>query len=137
MANVYERFPALRQLSDGPFSALLGLIVDNAREGRVTVRMPFAPRLLNYGPPDVPIHGGAIASLADFAACAAVWTLSTTQRSATVSLTLNYTAPAVQSELLATATVRRSGKRLASVAVEIRDRHDILIADALVTYKVS
>jgi uncharacterized protein (TIGR00369 family) len=137
MTGVYRRFPALRQLTEGPFSALLGLTLDSAAEGKVTVRMPFHPRLLNYGPPDVPVHGGAIASLADFAACAAVWTLAGTQRSATISLTVNYSAPAVQSELLATATVRRSGKRVASIAVEIRDRDDTLIADALVTYKVA
>jgi uncharacterized protein (TIGR00369 family) len=137
VADVYERFPALRQLTEGPFSVLLALTVDSATEGKVTVRMPFHPRLLNYGPPDVPVHGGAIASLADFAACAAVWTLAGTQRSATISLTVNYSAPAVQSELLATATVRRSGKRVASIAVEIRDRHDTLIADALVTYKIA
>ena len=96
MPDVYHRFPALRQLSEGPFSALLGLTVDSAQPGKVTVRMPFHERLLNYGPPDVPIHGGAIASLADFAACAAVWTLPATQRSATISLTVNYSAPAVQ-----------------------------------------
>ena len=137
MTDVHQRFPALRQLTEGPFSALLGLIVDSAAEGKVRVRMPFHPRLLNYGPPDVPVHGGAIASLADFAACAAVWTLAGTQRSATISLTVNYSAPAVQSELLATATVRRSGKRIASIAVEIRDRHQTLIADALVTYKIA
>ena len=137
MASVYERFPALRQLTEGAFSALLGLTVDAAAEGKVMVRMPFHPRLLNYGPPDVPIHGGAIASLADFAACAAIWTLATTQRSATISSTVNYMAPAVQTDLLATATVRRSGRRVASIAVEIRDRHDMLIADALVTYKVA
>jgi uncharacterized protein (TIGR00369 family) len=137
MTDVYHRFPALRQLSEGPFSALLGLTVDSAAEGKVTVRMPFHERLLNYGPPTVPIHGGAISSLADFAACAAVWTLAATQRSATISLTLNYVAPAVQSELLATATVRRSGKRIASIAVEILDSRGTLIADALVTYKIA
>jgi uncharacterized protein (TIGR00369 family) len=137
MKDVYERFPALRQLSEGPFSALLGLAVDSASSGKVTVRMPFHPRLLNYGPPDVPVHGGAIASLADFAACAAVWTLTETQRSATISLTVSYSAPAIQSELLATAIVRRSGRRVASIAVEIRDRNGALIADALVTYKIA
>jgi uncharacterized protein (TIGR00369 family) len=137
MADVYHRFPVLRQLSEGPFSTLLGFTVDSATEGKVTVRMPFHERLLNYGPLDVPIHGGAISSLADFAACAAVWTLPATQRSATISLTVNYTAPAVQSELLATAAVRRGGKRVASIAVEIRDRNGTLIADALVTYKIA
>ncbi len=137
MGDVHQRFPALRQLAQGPFSALLGLTVETAAEGKVCVRMPFHPRLLNYGPPDVPIHGGAIASLADFAACAAVWTLPETQRSATIAMTVNYTAPAIQSELFAVATVRRKGKRVASIAVEIRDRHDALIADALVTYKIA
>jgi uncharacterized protein (TIGR00369 family) len=137
MADAYERFPALRQLAEGAFSSLLGLRVDRADEGTVTIRMPFDLRLLNYGPPDVPVHGGAIASLVDFAACAAVWTLPTTKRSATVSLTLNYTAPAIQSELLATAAVRHSGKRIASIGVEVRDSNGTLIADALVTYKIA
>jgi len=137
MTDVYHRFPALRELSEGPFSALLGLAVESAQEGKVTVRMPFHERLLNYGPPDVPVHGGALASLADFAACAAVWTLPAAQRSATISLTVNYSAPAIQSDLLATATVRRSGKRVASITVEIRDRRGGLIADALVTYKIA
>jgi uncharacterized protein (TIGR00369 family) len=137
MNDVYQRLPALRQLSEGPFSALLGLTVVSAQEGKVSVRLPFQEALLNYGPPDVPIHGGAIASLADFAACAAVWTLPATQRSATISLTINYSAPAVQSDLFATATVRRHGRRIASIAVEIRDRRSTLIADALVTYKIA
>jgi uncharacterized protein (TIGR00369 family) len=137
MIDVYERYPALRQLSEGPFSAMLGLTVQSATEGKVTVSMPFNQRLLNYGPPNVPVHGGAIASLADFAACAAVWTLPSTQRSATISLTVNYSAPAVQTDLFATASVRRAAKRVASIAVEIRDRDKMLIADALVTYKIA
>lgn len=132
-----QTFPTLAILEDGAFSALLGVKVTAATEGKVTVVMPFHLRLLNNGPPDVPIHGGAIASLADFAACAAVWTMPDTQRSATISMTLNYTAPGVQSDLVAHATVRRYGKRVASIAVEILDRRDTLVADALVTYKVA
>jgi len=131
-----ERFPALATLEDGPFSALLGLKVETAEVGRVSVRMPFHPRLLNYGPPDVPIHGGALATLADFAACAAVWTLPQTRQSATIAMTVNYTAPGVQSDLVAHAVVRRSGKRVASISVEVVDRHQQLIADALITYKI-
>lgn len=137
MNDAHERFPALCELALGPFSAHLGLTLQSATEGKVTVRMPFDRRLLNYGPIDVPVHGGAIASLADFAACAAVWTLPSTQRSATISLTINYSAPAIQTDLLATATVRRAAKRVASIAVEIRDRDETLIADALVTYKIA
>jgi len=137
MSDADQRFPALRELAQGPFSAQLGLSLQSAIEGKVTVRMPFDRRLLNYGPIDVPVHGGAIASLADFAACAAVWTLPSTQRSATISLTINYSAPAIQTDLFATATVRRAAKRVASIAVEIRARDETLIADALVTYKIA
>jgi uncharacterized protein (TIGR00369 family) len=99
--------------------------------------MPFALRLLNDGGPEVPIHGGAIASLADFAACAAIWTMPETQRSATISITVNYTAPGIQSDLVARARVRSKGKRVASIAVEIHDQAGGLVADALVTYKIA
>ena len=135
--NLHQRFPALASLEAGPFSALLGLKVENAAEGRAFVRMPFDPRLLNYGPPKVPIHGGAIAALADFAACAAVWTMPETQRSATVSITVNYSGPGIQSDLVALAQVRRKGRRIASLTVEIRDNANALVADALVTYKIA
>jgi uncharacterized protein (TIGR00369 family) len=132
-----QQFPALAILEDGAFSALVGLKVETAREGAATVRMPFDLRLLNNGPPDVPIHGGAISTLADFAACAAVWTLPKTQNSATISMTVNYTAPGVQSDLIAEAVVRRAGKRVASINVAIHDTRGTLVADGLVTYKIA
>jgi uncharacterized protein (TIGR00369 family) len=135
--DLLKRFPALATLEAAPFSALAGLKVEEASIGSAVVRMPFDPRLLNYGPPDVPIHGGATATLADFAACAAVWTMPETQRSATISMTVNYTGPGIQSDLVAHAQVRRKGKRVASIIVEIRDNSDALIADALVTYKIA
>src|SRR5882672_1834698 len=125
------------ELQQGPFSAALRLKIEARSEGEVTVRMPFGERLLNVGGPDVPIHGGAIASLADFAACAAVWTMPETQRSATISMTVNYTAPGIQSDLVAHARVRSKGKRVASINVEIRDARGTLIADAMVTYKIA
>ena len=137
MASIHDRFPALKSLEDGPFSNLLRLKIESASEGEAVVRMPFDARLLNYGPPDVPIHGGAIATLADFAACAAVWTMAGTRRSATISMTVNYTGPGVQSDLIAHAIVRRHGHRVASLTVEVRDRAGALIADALVTYKIA
>ena len=114
-----------------------GRAFESAHGGVAGARLPFRPALLNYGGPDVPVHGGAIASLADVAACAAVWSLPETERSATVSITLNYTAPAIRTALVARATVRRRGKRVASLAVEIRDEGGSLVADALVIYKIA
>jgi uncharacterized protein (TIGR00369 family) len=127
----------LSELEQGPFSSALRLKLEARAEGDVTVRMPFSEGILNTGGPGVPIHGGAIASLADFAACAAVWTLSEARSSATISMTVNYTAPAVKTDLIARARIRRAGKRIASIAVEIRDQQGALIADALVTYKIA
>jgi len=128
---------AMASLERAPFSALLGLKIISAENGVAEVRMPFSEKLLNDGGPEVPIHGGAIASLADFAACVAIWSLEATQRSATISMTVNYTGPGIQSDLLARATVRRHSKRVASINVEIRDGSDALVADALVTYKIA
>lgn len=137
MQTPREKFPALATLEDGPFSALLRLKVERAGVGEVSVRLPFHPRNLNYGPPEVPIHGGAIATVADFAACAAVWTLPQTRQSATIAMTVNYIAPGVQSDLIARAVVRRGGKRVVSITVEIIDQQAQLIADALITYKIA
>ena len=116
---------------------MLGLKIESAAAGSATVRMPFDLRLLNEGGPTAPVHGGAIAALADVAACAAVWSLAATTRTATISITVNYTGFAVNSDLIARARVKRHGKRIASVSVEVFDASDALIADALITYKIA
>jgi uncharacterized protein (TIGR00369 family) len=136
MAN-QDRSHFIRLLEQAPFSALLGLKIESAANGAALVRMPFDLRILNEGGPAAPIHGGAIAALADVAACAAVWSLDATTRTATISLTVNYTGFAVNSDLVARARVKRTGKRIASLSVEIVDASDALIADALITYKIA
>jgi uncharacterized protein (TIGR00369 family) len=132
-----DRRHFLQLLQHAPFSAMLALKIESDAKGSATVRMPFDLRLLNDGGPTAPIHGGAIATLADVAACAAVWSLPETTRSATISITVNYTGFALNSDLIARARVKRAGKRIASVSVEIVDSSDSLIADALVTYKIA
>jgi acyl-coenzyme A thioesterase PaaI-like protein len=52
-------------------------------------------------------------------------------------MTVSYSAPGIQSDLIAKAAVRRAGKRVASLTVEIRDNRGTLVADALVTYKIA
>jgi uncharacterized protein (TIGR00369 family) len=137
MAGKSDREVALKSIERAPYAAMLGMRIESAENGIAVARMPFRPALLNDGGPDAPIHGGAIASLADFAACAAVWSLDETVRSATVALAVNFTGPGIQSDLVARASVRRRGRRIASVGVEIRDQSDALVADALVTYKIA
>ncbi|MGH7917139.1 MAG: PaaI family thioesterase [Candidatus Binataceae bacterium] len=137
MDKLSRQNPAISLLEQAPFSLLLGLRVESAENGEAVARMPFEIKLLNHGGPGMPIHGGAIAALADFAACAAVWTLPETQRSATIAMTVNYSGPGIQSDLVACARVRRKSRRVASLTVEIHDEAGALIADALVTYKIA
>ena|SRR6266446_6630240 len=133
----HPRRAFLESIQGAPLSKLIGMTIERAGDGEVQLRLPFDERLLNLGGPAAPVHGGAIATLVDTAACAAVWTLPETVRSATVSITVNYTSAAIQSDLIAVAKVRRKGKSLASVAIEVRDNRNSLIADGLVTYKIA
>src|SRR5271156_4963768 len=134
---VQNRTRFIQTLERAPFAAMLNLKIESAASGAATVRMPFDLRILNEGGPAAPIHGGAIAALVDVAACAAVWSLAETKRTATISMTVNYTGFAVNSDLIARARVKRRGKRIASLSVEVVDAADALIADALVTYKIA
>lgn len=131
------RSAAIDALEKAPFAVVLGVKIESAEDGAAVARMSFNALLLNLGGAEAPIHGGAIASLADIAACAAVWSMPETQRSATISLTVNYTGPGVQTDLVARARVRRKGKRIASLTVAITDDSGALVADALVTYKIA
>lgn len=131
-----DRSSLVKSLEAAPFAAMLGLKIEFADNGSATVRMPFDLRILNEGGAKAPIHGGAIAALIDVAACAAVWSMPATTRSATVSIAVNYTGFAVSSDLIARAKVKRAGKSIASIAVEVLDASNTLIADALVTYKI-
>jgi uncharacterized protein (TIGR00369 family) len=128
---------ALLTIEQAPFAVLLGLKIESARDGQATARLPFDRKALNAGDLDAPIHGGAIAAIVDFAACAAVWSLPETTRSATIAMTVNFTGPGVGTDLIAHARVRSKGKRVAHLVVDVRDASGALIADGLVTYKIS
>jgi uncharacterized protein (TIGR00369 family) len=126
----------LRSIERAPFSALLGLKVESAANGQARVRMPFRLDLLNEGGPQAPIHGGAIAALIDTAALTAVWTDPAMRQSATISITINYLNPGISSDLIAIARVRKRGRRIASLSVEVVDQSGQTVADSLVIFKV-
>ncbi|MGH7864040.1 MAG: PaaI family thioesterase, partial [Candidatus Binataceae bacterium] len=115
----------------------LGVQIEAAENGASVVRIPRNRALLNDGGSSVPIHGGAIASLIDIAACAAVWSLRETRQTATISMSVNFTAPAIATDLVARAKVTRKGRRLAQLTIDVRDDRGELIADAIVTYKIA
>ena len=121
------------------FGKMLGMSVEALESERVAIRMSFKSEITTYG--DV-VHGGAIASLIDVAATAAVWygaDPDEVQRGATVGFTVNYLKAGRGKDLIAEAHVINRGKSLCACEVKVRSdgRDEPLVASALVTYKIN
>ena len=120
------------------FGKMLGMSVEALEPERVAIRISYRPEITTYG--DV-IHGGAIASLIDVAATAAVWhgaDPEKVRRGATVGFTVNYLAAGRGKDLIADARVINRGKNLCACEVKVRGAGEDgpLVASALVTYKI-
>lgn len=118
-----------------PFSMLVGLQVEEVRKDFCRMRLPFRSELRTSG---VVVHGGAIATLIDTAAVAAVWSDVDPKatRGATASMTVNYLAAAQNVDLIAEAQVIRRGHSVVFVDVDVFSLSDERIAKGVVTYKV-
>jgi len=141
-ANLEGNLDALlARIDDGSVAywATLGIVVDGVDAvGRVRLSLPMRPAL-GTRRPDV-MHGGAIASLIDAAAGAAVLTLRedgdeswTGQATLDMNVTfLNAALATVRAE----ATVLRSTRTLAFVAIDVRDDAGSLVAVGRATYAI-
>ena len=118
-----------------PFSTLVGLQVGEVREDFCRMRLPFRTELRTSG---VVVHGGAIATLIDTAAVAAVWSDVDPKvtRGATASMTVNYLAAAQSVDLIAEAQVIRRGRSVVFVDVDVFSSGNERIAKGVVTYKL-
>lgn len=105
------------ELTRPPFNAWLGLRAVSAENGRVQVALPFRPELAGGTAPCF-IHGGILASLADVAGHA-VAAITLGQGTPTMALSVEYLRPAPGIDLIATAMLRRLGRCLVRVDVEI------------------
>jgi uncharacterized protein (TIGR00369 family) len=118
-----------RRLDDSPFSRFLGLkLIDMDMAGHsVTIAMPMRAeleRLANTGQ----FHGGAIASLIDIAGDFAL-ILSAGDAVPTINYRVDYLRPATGgSALTARAIVRRAGRTVGVVDIDVRDGEQRLIA---------
>jgi uncharacterized protein (TIGR00369 family) len=105
-------------------------------EGTSLLRLPFREDVVTAGQT---VHGGAIASLIDTAAMVAAWSdaeIPENLRGSTVSLAVNFVAPAQGEDVVASATVVRRGRRLTTVDVEATAPSSGVVAKALVTYQI-
>ncbi len=123
-------------IPQSPFVAKLGVVIDKLDDDEVRLRLPWDPTNTTIG--DM-VHGGAIATLADLTVMAAAWCgaqVPDNMRGVTVSMALDYMAPARATELIGVGRVLRRGRSLVNCEAEILDPAGTLVAKALATYKV-
>lgn len=123
-------------LPQSPFVVKLGIVADRLEDDEVRLRLPWDPSNVTIG--DM-VHGGAIATLADLTVMAAAWCgaqVPPELRGVTVSMALDFMAPARATDVIGVGRVLRRGRSLVNCEVEIVDPAGTLVAKALATYKV-
>jgi uncharacterized protein (TIGR00369 family) len=123
-------------LPQSPFVAKLGIVADHLSDDEVRLRLPWDPSNTTLG--DM-VHGGAIATLADLTIMAAAWcgaAAPASMRGVTVSMALDFMAPAQATDVIGVGRVLRRGRSLTNCEAEILDPDGRLVAKALGTYKL-
>ena len=101
------------------FRELLGIDIDERGDGRAKLLFRANEEHLNDGGI---VHGGAIATLADCAMGSAVCSTLDDEAPLTVEMKVNYLEPAKPGVLVASAEVRRRGKRFIVVEAEVTQK---------------
>ncbi len=123
-------------LPQSPFVGLVGIEIDAIETDAAVLRVPFRAELATIGQM---VHGGVIATLIDVAGMVAAWSgaeVPETVRGATVSLSINYVAPAQGEDVTARARIVRRGRRLITVDVEATTPSAGVVAKAVMAYQV-
>ncbi|MFQ5879569.1 MAG: PaaI family thioesterase [Dehalococcoidia bacterium] len=131
-----RHWQALRQRWAGePYWRLLGVDVEEVAQGYVRLRLPLQQRLCNR---NGPVHGGAIASLVDIAAMAALdsaldFSEPDLLGHSTIEPGVSF-LEAAQGAALAEARIIRLGGTIAVCDVDVRDEGGGLLAKGRATF---
>ena len=125
------------RLGQSPFICFLGLIVTEAdpQQQRVSMTAPMRPefeRIAGSGQ----WHGGPIAAVIDTVGDYAL-VMSVGHPLPTINFRVDYLRPAVNTALTATAVVRRAGRSVGVVDVEVSDAKGVLVAIGRATYSTA
>jgi len=125
----------LQKMLDGsPFIHFLGLKVteaDPAKE-RVTMSCAFRPEF-ERGKGSAMWHGGPIAAIIDTVGDYAL-AMGLRRGLPTVNFRVDYLRPAIKTKLIITAVVRRAGKSVGVVDVDVFNEQKVLVAVGRATY---
>jgi uncharacterized protein (TIGR00369 family) len=121
-------------LARSSFIAFMGLEVLEADPGRqeVSMRMAMRPEF-ERGPGSKQWHGGPIAALIDTVGDYAL-VMMLRRPLPTINFRVDYLRPAIDTALAATARVRRAGKSVGVVDVDVFDDKQNLVAIGRATY---
>ena len=123
-------------IPSSPLAQHLGIEIEELSEPDVAVlRLPFAEHNITIG--EV-VHGGAISALADTAIMAACWSSDDEAGAggSTISLSIDFAAPAAKTDLRARAEVYRRG-RTCFCTVTVSAEDGAVVASGLGTYRFS
>jgi uncharacterized protein (TIGR00369 family) len=117
-----------------PFMRFLGLRVANVAHdrGEITVTMPMRPEI-ERGAGTAQFHGGPIAAFIDCVGDFAV-ALVVGGGVPTINIRIDYLKPAVGTSITGTARVRRSGRTVTVVDIDVFDEANALVAVGRGTY---
>lgn len=120
-----------------PFTRACGMSVVEAEPaaGRLTMMMPYVPALERVDLSGQ-FHGGAVAALIDTAACMAL-TMQLPPPPPTANFRIDFLRAASRQTLRAIASIRRAGRTLGVVDVEIVDEHGEPVALGRATFVFS
>ena len=121
-------------LDNSPFISFLGLKVteaDPARE-RVTMRCEMRPEF-ERGKGTGQWHGGPLAAIIDTVGDYAL-IMALRRPLPTINFRVDYLRPAIKTSLITTATVRRNGKSVGVVDVDVFNEQKALLAIGRATY---
>lgn len=123
---------AAEMIKKVPYARLLGIELVDIKRGEAVTKMKMRDELRQpYGV----LHGGATASLIDTAmAFAVIASTGEDEKATTVDLTVHYLRPVTEGEIVCTAKMVRTGKRILTISAEVTSEQGKLIATALSTY---
>lgn len=146
--SLAEQQQAVRQLFERiPFNQVLGIELDEVSQERVVMHLPMKHELIGNFFHGI-LHGGVIASLLDVAGGAVAMVgafgkhchLTEEERAlrlsrlGTIDLRIDYLRPGRGRRFSATATLLRSGNKVAVVRSELHNEEGVLVAVGTGTY---
>lgn len=126
----------IANIAQAPFPRLLGLRLDEVRRDYARMRLPFRQELLQ---PAGLVHGGAIATLIDSVVVGAILSGldGPPRKLLTIDMHIYYLDSVAAEDLVAESRVRRRGRSIVFLEVEVKTAAGRDVAHGELVYRVS